>query len=215
MRHSNHAGRGRRLPIRAAGLVGLVITSLLLAACGSAPAGSTAPSIAPTPLITPDPHLKEPVTADQIFRALGAAKLGIVANNANAGGGNPDIAKQINADIGSWPLRIIEYKSSAALAKAIKWKPGGAPGGDESPYAFAGMNVLIQFGPISARAPSAPDTTRQQAAAAIVAALDPLLWPLLQRSVVPIPSRTPAPVATPLPSPSAAPARTPRPSKKP
>ena len=129
--------------------------------------------------------------------------------------GNPDIAKQINADIGSWPLRIIEYKSSAALAKALKWSPGDAPGGDESPYAFAGMNVLIQFGPISARAPAAPDTTRQQAAAAIVAALDPLLWPLLQRSVLPIPSRTPVPVATPVPSPSTAPAKTPRPSKKP
>jgi hypothetical protein len=215
MRHSNHAGRGRGLPFRAASAVALVITSLLLSACGSAPAGSSVPSTAPTPLVTPDPHLKEPVTADQIFRALGAAKLGIVANNANAGGGNPDIVKQINADIGSWPLRIIEYKSSAALAKALKWVPGSAPGGDESPYAFAGMNVLIQFGPISARAPAAPEALRQQAAAAIVTALDPLLWPLLQRSVVPIPSRTPVPVATPVPSPSAAPARTPRPSKKP
>jgi len=215
MRHSNHAGRGRGLPFRAASTVALVVTSLLLAACGSAPAGSGVPSTAPTPLVTPDPHLKEPVTADQIYSALGAARLGIVANNANAGGGNPDIVKQINADIGSWPLRIIEYQSSAALAKALKWAPGDAPGGDESPYAFAGMNVLIQFGPISARAPSAPEALRQQAAAAIVAALDPLLWPLLQRSVVPIPSRTPVPVATPVPSPSAAPAKTPRPSKKP
>jgi len=215
MRHSNHAGRRRRLPFRAGSTVALVVTSLLLAACGSAPAGSGVPSTAPTPLVTPDPHLKEPVTADQIFRALSAARLRIVANNANTGGGNPDIVKQINADIGSWPLRIIEYKSSAALAKALKWAPGDAPGGDESPYAFAGMNVLIQFGPISARAPSAPEALRQQAAAAIVAALDPLLWPLLQRSVVPIPSRTPVPVATPVPSPSAAPAKTPRPSKKP
>ena len=92
--------------------------------------------------------------------------------------------------------------------------PGAAPG-RQSTYAFAGMNVLIQFGPISARAPSAPDMTRQQAAAAIVAALDPLLWPLLQRSVLPIPSRTPVPVATAVPSASAAPAKTPRPSKKP
>jgi len=212
MRHSNHVGQGRRLPIWAVGLFALVV-----AACGSAPPASAPPSAAPTPVVTPDPHLKAPVTADQIFRALSAAKLGIVANNANAGGGNPDIVKLINADIGSWPLRIIEYRSATALAKALDWKPGDPPGGDESPYAFAALNVLIQFGPISARAPSAPDANRQKAATAIVAVLDPLLWPLLQRSVVAIPSRTPVPVATPVPSvqPSAKPAKTPRPSKKP
>ncbi len=202
MRHSNHSPVARRLSPWAAGLLALAVVG-----CGSAAPASAPPTVAPTPVVTPDPHLREPVTADQIFRALSVAKLGIVANNANSGGGNKDIVKQINADIGSWPLRIIEYRSSAVLAKATGWKAGQAPGSDEAPYAFAGLNVLLQYGPISARAPSAPDATRQKAAAAIVAVLDPLLWPLAQRSVVPIASRTAEPAASVAPSagPSAAP----------
>lgn len=220
MRHSNHSVRGFRLQSLAAGVAAAVVTSLILAACGSGPVSSGSPSTAPTPLITPDPHLREPVTADQIFRALGSAKLGLVANNANTGGANPDIVKLINADIGSWPLRIIEYRSAAALQKALGWKAGDPPGGDEPPYAFAALNVLVQYGPISARAPSAPEAARQAAAQAIVAVLDPLLWPLRQRSVAPIASRTPEPtaapsVAAPSAKPSAKPAKTPKPSKKP
>ena len=217
MRHSNQVDRGRRLPTWAAGLGVLLVTALGLAACGSSPPASNPPSAAPTPLITPDPHLKEPVTADQIFIALGAAKLGLVANNANTGANNPDVVKLINADIGSWPLRIVEFTSAAALQKALGWKAGTGPGGDEAPYAFVGLNVLIQYGPISARAPAAPDGARQKLAASIVAVLDPLLWPILQRSVVAIPSRTAAPTAAPpAASPSAKPApKTPKPSKKP
>jgi hypothetical protein len=209
MRHSNQPDR-RRLPIWAA-----AVSALVLAACSSPPAASVAPTPAPTPVVTPDPHLAEPVTADQVFRALGAAKLGMTANNASAGG-NPDIVKLINADIGSWPLRIVEYRSSAALAKALAGLSGESPGSNEAPYAFAALNVLIEYGPISARAPSAPDASRQKAAASIAAALDPLLWPLLQRAVVVVPSRTAEPVATPVaPSASVKPTKTPRPTKAP
>ena len=219
MRHSNHAGRGRRLPTGAAATAALVITSLFLGACGSSPAASAAPTVVPTPVVTPDPHLTEPVTADQLFRAFGSAKLGIVANNANTGGANPDIVKLINADIGSWPLRIVEFTSSKALQKALGWKAEAPPGRNEPPYAWAALNVLVQYGPISARAPAAPEVVRQKAASAILAVLDPLLWPIVQRSVVPIPSRTAEPTATPVPpSPSTKPpkpAKTPKPSKAP
>lgn len=201
MRYSNHSDRLRRLPARAAGLL-----AVLAVGCGPAAAASTAPTTAPTPVVTPDPHLTEPVTADQVFLALGAAKLGIVANNATAGGGNPDIVKLINADISSWPLRIIEFRSSAALQKSLGWKAGVAPAGDEPPYAIAGLNVLIQYGPISAARPTPPPAARQQLAAAIVAALDPLLWPLAQHSIQAIPSRTPAP---PGPTSSASPPQSP------
>lgn len=215
MRHSNQSGVIRRLPILAAGLF-----ALTLAGCGSVAPASGAPSAAPTPLITPDPHLREPVTADQIFRAFGIARLGISANTASLGKGAKDpVIKLINASLGSWPVRIIEYRSSAALQAALKWKAGDPPGGDESPYAWAGLNILVEFGPISARAPSAPDTTRQAAAASMVAILDPLLWPMAQRAVVPLPSRTAAPAATPVPSakPPAKPSpkATPKPTKKP
>lgn len=186
MRHSNQASRGSRLPSWAAGLFVLVV-----AACGQTAAPSAPPTPIPTPVITPDPHLKEPVTADQVFRILGSAKLGMKANNATLGGGNPDVVKVINADIGSWPLRITEYRSSAALRKDLGWKSGAAPIRNEAPYGIAGLNVLVEFGPIStAGTPKAPDTDRQQMAASIVAVLDPLLWPLLQHSVTVAPTRT-------------------------
>ena len=189
MRHSNQTSRGRRPPSWAAGLF-----VLLVAACGQTAAPSTPPTPIPTPVITPDPHLTEPVTADQVFRILGSAKLGMRANNATLGGGNPDIVKVINADIGNWPLRITEYRSSAALSKDLGWKAGSAPVRNERPYAIAGLNVLVEFGPVStATTPTTPDASRQQIAASIVTVLDPLLWPLLQHSVAVAPARTVAP----------------------
>ncbi|HLO35738.1 MAG TPA: hypothetical protein VK194_06640 [Candidatus Deferrimicrobium sp.] len=211
MRHSNHTGRGRRLPIWAVGLF-----ALIAAACGSTN-GAPQPSVAPTPSPTPDPHLSEPVTADQVYKVFFAAKVKLQCPNANLGNGNPRIVKQINCTLDGWPLRIIQYKSAALLTDALKWQPGDAPVGDQPPYAWAGLNVLIQLGPISARAPSAPDSARQATASSLFAILDPLLWPIAQHSVVAVAGRTPIPVATPEPSaaPSAKPAKTPKPSKAP
>ena len=214
MRHSNQADRERRLPIAAIGLV-----VLMVAACSSPPPPSAAPTAAPTPVVTPDPHLTEPVTADAIYLDFGKGGVAITATNANLGQGNPDIVKQINATLKGWPLRITQYRSSAVLVRALDWKPGQPPGGSEAPYNFVGLNILIQYGPISARAPAVPDAGRQQDAAAIVAVLDPLLWPITQRSVVVIPSRTPIPAATPTPtarpSAKATPKATAKPSPKP
>ena len=107
------------------------------------------------------------------------------------------------------------------MKRALAWKPGTAPAGDEAPYAWAAMNVLIQYGPISAKPPNKPDAGRQDTATKIVELLDPLVWPIYQHSVVSIPSRTPAPTAAPSasPVPSAAPSKaakpTPKPSKQP
>ena len=216
MRHSNQSGRGPRLPIWAAGLLALAV-----AGCGSSTAASATPTPVPTPVVTPDPHLTEPVTADAVYRALGMSGLKVTAINANLGQGNPDIVKQINANLSGWSVRIIQYKSSGLMTPALDWKAGEAPGGDEAPFNFAALNILIQFGPISAAAPAAPDASRQKDAAAIVAVLDPLLWPIAQRSVLAIPSRTPAPVATPVPTakptakPTTKPAKTPKPTRKP
>jgi hypothetical protein len=199
-----------------------VIAAIVVACGGSGAAPSIEPTPLPTPVVTPDPHLIAPVSADDIFRALGTAKLGITANNANAGRGNPAIVKQINADIGNWPLRITQYRSTADLQDALKWKPGEKPVRNETPYAFAGLNVLVEYGPVSSAAdPKAPDASRQTFAQQIVGVLDPLLWPLEQHSVVVIPSRTPAPSVAPSPAtsptkaPTKAPAKTPKPSKKP
>ena len=220
MRHSNQAGRGSRLPIWAAGLLVMAV-----AGCGSSTAASATPTPAPTPVVTPDPHLTEPITADDVYRALGKGGLAISAINANLGQGNPDIVKQINANLGGWALRIIQYKSSGVMTRALDWQTGGAPGGDEAPFNFAALNILIEYGPMSAAAPTAADASRQKDAAAIVAVLDPLLWPISQHSVAAIPSRTQAPVATPVPTvkptpkptpkPTTKPAKTPKPTKKP
>jgi len=178
---------------------------------------SPAPSTLATPSPTPDPHLKGNVTADQLYTILITAKLGLTANNANLGHGDPNIVKQINGVIAGWPVRITEYRSASILQSALHWTPGSAPGGEEAPYAFAAMNVLIQYGPISAKPPAKPDAARQDTAAKIVELLDPLLWPIYQHSVVSIPSRTPEPTAAPTASraPSAAPAKTPKPTPKP
>ena len=212
MRHSNQSARGRRLPSGAAGVVALLVTAIAVACGGTTAAPSSTP--VPTPVITPDPHLTEPVTADQIFLVLQRAKLQLQPNNANLGHGNPTIVKQINATLTGWPLRITQYRSAADLRKALAWKTGEAPAGDEAPYGIAGLNVLIQFGPISARAPAAPDSTRQATAAQLVGVLDPLLWPLQQHSVVPIPARTPEPTPAP-PSASAKPSKAPAKSAPP
>jgi hypothetical protein len=195
----------------------VVIFAGAFAGCGSSAPPSEAPSAAPTPVITPDPHLREPVTADQVYAIFVAAKLAMSCPNANLGNGNPKIAKQINCNLGGWPLRITQYTSAKVLIDSLAWVDGVEPGGKEAPYNWAGLNVLIQFGPISARAPTRPDTERQDTATSILAILDPLMWPIAQRSIVAIPSRTPVPSATPVPSvkPSTKPAKTPKPGKTP
>jgi hypothetical protein len=205
------------LPRWASSLAALTVGLTVVAAgCGGGNANPL-PSAVVTPSPSPDPHLTGNVSADQMYGILVAAKLGLTANNANLGHGDPNIVKQINGVIGGWPFRITEYRSAAILQKAVGWTPGSAPGSDEAPYAWAAMNVLLQYGPISAKAPATPDSAHQATATSIVTLLDPLMWPIDQHSVVAIPSRTPEP--TPAPSvsaePSKAPAKTPKPSKKP
>lgn len=217
MRHSNQYARGRRRSRWRAGFAALTVGFAVVASgCGGG-TPTPPPSGIATPSPTPDPHLKGTVTADQMYTIFVTAKVGLTANNANLGHGDPNIVKQINGAIGGWPVRITEFRSAAAMQKVLGWKPGTSPGSDEAPYAWAAMNVLVQFGPISAKPPATPDAARQEIATKIVDLLDPLLWPIAQHSVVAIPSRTPVPVATPTPSaaPSKAPAKTPKPTPKP
>jgi hypothetical protein len=199
MRISNQSALCRPL---ATGLV-----ALMLAACSASVTSSAPPpTIAPTPVITPDPHLTDPATADAIFDVIRRAGLPLSVTNATGGDPSSPIVKQINAAIDNWPLVISQYKSNATLRAAVKWTPGKAPAVGSPPYIFVGLNVLIAFGPTTGR-PLPPDATRQAQAERLVQVIDPLLWPLEQRSVTPIPSRT-APTA----SPSAAPSK---PSQKP
>ena len=206
MRVSNHSALCR-------GVATAVIALMLTACSASVPSSAPPPTIAPTPVITPDPHLSDPATADAIFDVIRRAGLPLSVTNATGGDPSSPIVKQINAAIDNWPLVISQYRSSATLRAAVKWTPGKPPADGSPPYLFVGFNVLIAFGPSTGK-PLSPDATRQAQAERLVQVIDPLLWPLEQRAVMPIPSRTAAvasPAATP-PKPSAKPG--PKPSPK-
>ena len=218
MRHSNPYARGRGPSALAAGLVALV-TALSIAACGGSQAAPPPSAPPATPVVTPDPHLTEPVTANQIYGVLAAAKLGMTCPTASLGEGQTGVVKQINCTVAGWPLRIVQYQSGSVLRRDLD-SNAPTPGSNEPPYRWSGLNIAISYGPIGARSPVQPDATRQAMAAQIVGIIDPLLWPLSQHSVLAIPARTPAPTAAPpsaAPSkaPSRPPAKTPKPSKTP
>lgn len=174
--------------IREHGRFGLSATSvalatILLAACSSAPP-SAAPTVRPTPVVTPDPHLTDPTTADAVYLGLGASGLRMTANNATGGGENGDLVKRINATYLGWPLNISEFRSSTALAKATDWTPGEKPGQGEAPLAIAAANILVTWGPQTGDHPLAPKDRQVDGLAALVAAMDRLLSPVRARSVV-------------------------------
>jgi hypothetical protein len=207
MRHSNHSPRERGRSQPTAGLVApvaLLLVMSVLIGCGPTAAASAPPTPLPTPAITPDPHLKEPVTADQVWIAIASAHLRLTPNNATISEGT--IVKRINADLEGWTLRITAYTNAAAMQKAKPWKSGAAPGVGEAAYNFAAMNVIVEFGPTSRASAPSNDPEHQATAATLISILDPLLWPIEQHSVTAIPSRTVPPPATPAPTPTKSPA---------
>jgi hypothetical protein len=184
-------------------MVAAVIATLVVGACGASAAPSSAPTARPTPLVTPDPHLAAPASVDDLFRLLGGADIRITPNTATGfPGGDP--VKRINATYANWPLVLTEYTSVDTLTNLSRFDPKKPPRRGESPYILAGMNILIEYGPqvTNDLEPAPPDPNRRAAFLALVAALDPLIGPLRQRSVEPVP----LPAATPLPGASAAPA---------
>jgi len=188
-----------------------MIAFTLTACAASAPPPTPAPTVAPTPVITPDPHLTDPATADEVVRAIGSTGLPLSLPNAIAGDAASPFVKRLNGALDNWPLTVTQYKSSATLRAAIKWDPAKPPADSNAPYLFVGLNILISFGPTSGR-PVAPDPARQAEAQRLAAALDPLLWPLEQRSITPILTRL---APTPTPAPSTAPKVTPKPKATP
>jgi hypothetical protein len=220
MRHSNHPARERRQrdpairhPRAILAPVSLALLVLIVGACGQAAAPSASATPLPTPVITPDPHLAAPVTADKVLKVLAAGHLTIYANNAT--GGPSPIVKRINADLGGWPLRITAYTTATASRQSVPWKSGSAPGKGEAPYTLAALNVVVEYGPkVEGVAPPPADPAHKAVAASIVAILDPLVWPIEQHSVATIPARTSPPAG-----PTAAPSKPPKtgvsPSKAP
>jgi hypothetical protein len=206
MRVSNQFGRQ--------GLAASILMALVLTACGaSAPSASPPPTPAPTPSPTPDPHLADPATADAIFNSVRLAGLPLSITNAVGGDATSPMVKRINAAIDNWPLVITQFKSSATLRATVKWDPTKQPAAGSPPYVFVGLNIMIAFGPDGG---PPPDATRQAQAKRLIEIVDPLLWPLEQRSVTPIASRTAAPSsAVPSASPKAAAKASPKVTPKP
>jgi hypothetical protein len=190
MRTRTTRGSGR--PVGLTTVLALLTISLLAAAC-STPAASVGPSRPPTPVPTVDPHLPDPTTADDVFRAISAQGLRLTASNAVTGTGG--LIKRINASFGGWPLTISEYTSSSVLEDRLDWPAGEIPGGNEPAVAVAGSNILITWGPISNGAPVPPDPARAARLVTLAETLDALLGPVRVRAVVALPIQTLQPAA--------------------
>ena len=142
---------------------------------------------APTPIVTPNPHLADPATAQDVFNGLGRAGLRMTPNTATAGLAGDAIVTRINATYLGWPLDVTQFRTSADLAKAAKWEAGEAPGRGEPPFALAGANILVSWGPYGVGVkPAKPDEHKTVALEALVTALDDLLSPLRTRTIVPV-----------------------------
>lgn len=216
MRTSNpFAARGHRRGLRSRA-AGLIVMGLFVVACGSAPPSVVPVTPSPTPLVTPNPHLSDPASADAVFTAIARARLPISANNAAAGS---DPVKQINATFFEWPLIISEYTSAASLAKHQTWVPDEPPGRGEAPVSIAGINVLLEWGPQTGAKPQGLSPAQVEAMNGLLEVVDRYLGPLTVRSTtflqVPAASASPKPSASAPASgkPSAKPSA--KPSKKP
>jgi hypothetical protein len=161
---------------------------------------TTTPSIAPTPLVTPNPHLSTPATAQQVFNGLGHAGLKVTAHTASAGAADSPVVRKIFASYLGWPLDVTEFRSTKALADAVTWKSGAPPAKGDPPVTIAGGNILIIWGPINAgKAPVKLDERQQAGLQPLVSALDMLLSPLSTRTserVSVSQTAPPAPAAT-------------------
>lgn len=185
---SRRSGAARRALVLCLALVGVALAA---ASCGEA-APTPAPTATPTPIVTPDPHLPDPATAQQVFNGLGRAGLSITPNTATAGPADGDVVTRIFATYLGWPLELTEYRSSAALARALAWEPGQAPGPGERPISIAGANILVSWGPASTgERPPRPDERQAEGLVELVAGLDALLSPLRARTNVAVSISTP------------------------
>ena len=168
-------------------LVVAIVVTAGLAACGDAPASVPPPTPRPTPLITPDPHLGDPTTADAVFQALAKAGLRVSPNNADAGAADGPLVKRINATLLGWPFTVSQFKTSASLSKLTDWGEAGEPAQGDPPIAIAGLNILVEWGPTTGDVPPQPDAAKLTALRDLASNLDMLLSPLRARAVVAVP----------------------------
>jgi len=209
----------RRILLRRTRFAAVVAAlGVFVTACGGGPASAPPVSATPvpTPAATPIAHLTAPVKADTIYQAMVRAGLRIAPMNASTGGPGHEPVKRINATYAGWPLAISQFTTADSLLAATQWKAGATPASGEPPIAFIGLNILVQWGPTTGSSPAVLDDRQLAAAAALHAALDPLVSPLAFRTTVPIPGVAPAITPAPSPEPTARPSKpSPKPTRKP
>jgi len=184
------------------------VVLVTLGACGTAPSPTPQPIPVVTPSPRPDPHLSDPTTGNLVYSALIAAGLRVVGNAAITSVGGAEPRRRINATFDSWPLIIEEYSTSKALAAATKITPTSTPRPGDPPFAFAGLNIRIEFGPTTEdKIPTNVTEPTATAASDLAAALETIIGPIRQVAVAPVSLPTlAAPAAS--ASPEAAPAGT-------
>jgi hypothetical protein len=137
---------------------------------------------------------------------MGSAGLKIIPNTASEGTkGEP--VKRITATYADWPLVLTEFSTATALQTVGKFDPARKLSRGEAPYILVGQNIMVEFGPRDTNDPTPvpAEPAQMKALMALVAALDPLLGPLTQRSIQPVALPTPIPTPSPVPTPTPVP----------
>ncbi len=173
--------------------------AILISGCGdsASPGPSAVPTARPTPVVTPDPHLTDPADLDTIFAEL--TKAGLMITPINAGAATEPL-RRVNATYLDWPLILSEFSSGEALIATTGWTTGSLPERGDAPFTIIGLNIMVEYGPkvTNALTPEPADPRYEAAAATLGLALDPLLGPLDQRSVTPLPLPTASPLLEPV-----------------
>jgi hypothetical protein len=157
---------------------------------------------------------------DVIYSTLVERGLQLIGTNASRG---RDPQAVINGTYAGWPLVLLQYQSSGTRQQLTKFKNGDAPGKGDAPFTFAGLNVVVEWGPqVDGRVPQRSATKAQiDAATTLALELDRLIGPLAEKSIQRVAPQlaTPQPTVkppSPKPTTSAAPTRrppTPRPTR--
>lgn len=182
----------RSWPTRGGGLA-IVVCGALLALAASACGGAkpTVPPRTASPIPTPSAtlHLSDPASADVLYTTLNRDGFGLVGTSAQAG---TDPLSVINATYAGQPLIIEAYSSGAARARLAPLVDGAVPAVGQPLYTFAGLNIVVFFGPTLEPASATLDPSLASSAAKLVDELDRLIGPLVVRSPALVPLAHPS-----------------------
>jgi hypothetical protein len=146
----------------------------------------TMPPRTASPIPTPSAtlHLSDPASADLLYTTLNRDGFGLVGTSAQAG---TDPLSVINATYAGQPLIIEAYSSGAARARLAPLVDGAVPAVGQPLYTFAGLNIVVFFGPTLEPASATLDPSLASSAATLVDELDRLIGPLVVRSPALVP----------------------------